>query len=55
MKMLSEHVAQIVITTQRSHDLGDRGFRKSPLRLQSDGEEISAHLDEQRRVQSIAM
>ena len=55
MQMLHQHVTQIVIATQRAHDLGDRTFQKSPLGFQSDGQQIRQHLDEQSRVESIAV
>jgi hypothetical protein len=46
MKMLSQYVTQIVITVHYAHDLGNRAFRKSPLRFEPKSEEISQHFNE---------
>ena len=55
MKMRHEEVAQILLSPQFAHDLGDGQFGKNTLGFQTQRQEIGEHFDQQSGVQTVAL
>ena len=55
MKMRHEEVAQILLSPQFAHDLGDRQCGKNALGLQTERQYIGEHFDQQSCVQTVAL
>ena len=55
MKMRSEEVSKIRLAPQFAHDLSETQFGKNTLDLQTQGQEISHHFDQQRGVQTVTL
>ena len=53
--MRREEIAQILLSTQFAHHLGDRQFGKNTLGLQPQHQQIGSHFDQQRRVQALPL
>ena len=55
MKMRSEEVSKIRLAPQFAHDLSETQFGKNTLDLQTQGQEISHHFNQQRGVQTVTL
>jgi hypothetical protein len=53
--MRRQELAQILLSPQFAHDLGDGQFRKNTLSLQTQRQEIGEHFDQQCGVQTIVL
>ena len=51
--MRRQEVSQILLSPQFGHDLGDGQFGKNTLRLQTHGQELSKHFDQQGGVETV--